>query len=83
MNKLITWCEKRHIVLSPEQYKTEIKFNIKNIYSFYRTKVGIMFCISTNKGEFFLHLYNSGGFKSEEFWDGGDLTHYYNKLRGF
>ena len=79
MNKFIKWCERRHIVLSPAQYKTEIKFNIREIYSAYLTKVGIMFYINTNKGDFFLHLYNSGGFKTEDGYDGGNLLIYYDR----
>ncbi len=76
MNKLLRYCKEKEIALTKEQNSTEIRFNIRRVYSVYPTQIGIMFYINTNKGDFFLHLYKTGGFKTEDGYDGGDLSAY-------
>ena len=76
MNKLIRHCDERKIPMTKEQIATEIRFNIRKIYSVYPTQIGLMFYVNTNKGDFFLHLYKTGGFKTEDGYDGGNLSAY-------
>ena len=82
MNKIIRYCEEHKILLTKEQQQTDIKFNIRKIYSSYLTSLGVIFYINTNKGDFFLHLYKTGGFRTEDGFDGGNL-YLYNKVKGY